>query len=166
MFFQNLQKLFLGVTIVGTLLLVYLWYEDYSFTNNPLDTEYQKSINLKHAKLKILAYKNFNIKRNFPIIVSSNMPANKFGMAVLHKNGKIEIYLNKKRFKENDKYMIEDVLPHEYAHAIMFAIGDFTNENSGHSRKWQNICLKLEGARCDRFVNHQDILIEKTNPFK
>jgi len=166
MFFQNLQKLFLGVTIVGTLLLIYLWYEDYSFTNNPLESKYQQQVNLKHAKLKILAYKNFNIKRNFPVIISNNMSSSKFGMTTFDTKGRIEIYLNKKRFKENDKYMIDDVLPHEYAHAIMFAIGDFTNENSGHSKKWQNICLKLEGARCDRFVNHQDILIEKTNPFK
>jgi len=166
MFFKNLQKLFLAVTLLAALLLVYLWYEDYSFKNNPLATKYQQQIKLKHAKLKILAYKNFNITRDFPVIVSDKMPASKFGMTSFDTKGRIHIFLNKKRFKENAKYMIEDVLPHEYAHAIMFAIGDFTNENSGHSKKWQNICLKLEGARCDRFVNRQDILIEKTNPFK
>ncbi len=61
--------------------------------------------------------------------------------------------------------MIDSVLPHEYAHAIMFILGDFSRQNGGHSKKWQEICISLEGKKCDRFVNHNDIIIEKTNPF-
>lgn len=162
---HNIFKLFLSGTIICATFLVYLWYQDYKFENNPLQLEYQRQINIKTLELQKLAYKKFNIKKNFPIIVSDKMPSNIFGLARYGKNTQISIYLNKSRFKENSNYMINDVLPHEYAHAIMFYIKDFTKENSGHSKRWQNICRKLNGLRCDRFVNHQDILIEKTKLF-
>lgn len=166
MFIQQLKKFFLIVVIIASLLLAYLWYEDYSFNSNPLSKKIQIKVYEKHQKLKYLAYKYFNIKRVFPITITEELDSNRYGMAVYSQNGQINLYLNKKRFKENENYMINDVMPHEYAHAIMFALQDFTNENQGHSRKWQEICKKLEGLRCNRFVNHQDILIEKTNPFK
>lgn len=164
--FQKFKKIFLLITIGALALLVYLWYENYSFNNKPLDEKYKIEIYKKHQKLKTLAFRHFNIRRSFPIIISDKMNSNRFGMATYSSNGKIVIHLNKKRFKENPNYMIDDVLPHEYAHAIMFYFKDFSKQNSGHTKRWQNICIKLEGSRCDRFVNHQDILIEKTNPFK
>lgn len=166
MFFKNLQKIFFFITISAIALLVYIWYENHSFKTNPLDTKYLDLINQKHSNLRYLAFKHFGLKKEFPIIISNNMNQNRFGMAVHEKNGNIKIYLNKKRFKENSNYMINDVLPHEYAHAIMFAFRDFSKENSGHTKKWQNICKKLNGLRCTRFVNHQDILYEKTELFK
>lgn len=162
----KIQKLFLFITISALALLVYIWYKDYNFTKKPLDKKHQLKIYEKTQELKTLAYKHFKITRTFPIVISENMNANRFGMASYNYNGKIEIHLNKKRFKENANYMIDDVLPHEYAHAIMFYFKDFSKENSGHTKRWQNICKKLNGKRCDRFVNHNDILIEKTNFLK
>jgi len=44
---------------------------------------------------------------------------------------------------------------------MMFIFKDFTNENSGHSQRWQQICLELEGKKCDRFVKHNDIVMGK-----
>ncbi|MBU3013958.1 SprT-like domain-containing protein [Poseidonibacter lekithochrous] len=166
MFIQQLRNFFLVVVIFASILLSYLWYDDYSFASNPLSKNIQVKIYKKHQELQYLTSKYFKIKRVFPIIVSDELPSSRFGMAVFSKDSKITIYLNKKRFKENEDYMINDVMPHEYAHAIMFEIRDFSDENKGHSKKWQNICKKLNGLRCDRFVNHQDILIEKTNLFK
>ena len=166
MFIQQLKKFFLIVVILSGSLLAYLWYDDYSFSKNPLSKKIQLRVYEKHQELKYLTNKYFDIKRVFPIIISDELDSSKFGMAIYSKNGQINLYLNKNRFKENEDYMINDVMPHEYAHAIMFAIRDFTDENQGHSKKWQDICKKLDGLRCDRFVNHQDILIEKTNPFK
>lgn len=166
MFFKNIQKLFLSITIIALLLLIYLWYSDYSFAKNPLDKKYLQNIERKHLELRFLAKKHFNITRVFPIIVTDELNARKFGMTSIDKQGRIKIFLNKKRFKENANYMIDDVFPHEYAHALMFAMGDFSSQNSGHTKKWEYICKKLEGARCDRFVNDKDILIEKTDFFK
>ena len=57
--------------------------------------------------------------------------------------------------------MINNVLPHEYAHALMFVFGNITNKNGGHTKQWQNICLSLEGKKCDRFVKHIDIMMGK-----
>lgn len=165
MFFKKLQKTFFFITIGALALLVLLWYEDYSFDKKPLDDKYKTQLTLKLKELRYLAKINFNIVREFPIIISDEMTANRFGMAVYERDGSIEIYLNKKRFKESSNYMINDVLPHEYAHAIMFHIGDFSNKNSGHTKKWQRICKKLNGLRCERFVNHNDILMEKTKLF-
>lgn len=166
MFFKNLQKIFLTITIGASALLVLLWYEDYSFDKKPLDEKYKAQLTLKLKELKYLSKTNFNIERDFPVIISDKMIDKRFGMAVYERNGSIKIYLNKKRFKESSNYMIDDVLPHEYAHAIMFHIGDFSNKNSGHTKKWQKICKKLNGLRCEKFVNHGDILIEKTKIFK
>ena len=166
MFIQQLRKFFLIVVIFASISLTYLWYDDYSFASNPLSKNIQNKIYKKHQELKYLTYKYFKIKRTFPIIVSDELDSSKFGMAIYSKDRRINIYLNKSRFKENENYMIDDVIPHEYAHAIMFALGNFSNENNGHPKIWQDICKKLNGLRCDRFVNHKDILIEKTNIFK
>lgn len=166
MFIQQLKKFFLIVVISASILLIYLWYQDYTFSSNPLSKNIQKKIYKKHQNLQYLTYKHFNIKRVFPILISENLDSSKFGMAVYSTDKQIKIYLNKKRFKENENYMIDDVMPHEYAHAIMFQLGNFTDKNNGHPKMWQDICKKLNGLRCDRFVNHQDILIEKTNIFK
>ncbi|MGM0519787.1 MAG: SprT-like domain-containing protein [Campylobacterota bacterium] len=163
---KNLQKLFLFITTISIVLLIYLWYKDYSFENKSLDSKYINMIKQKEASLKRLAYINFNVTRDIPIIVSDRMKASRFGMAVYSKDSSIKIYLNKNRFKESASYMINDVLPHEYAHALMFIFKDFTKQNSGHTKRWQNICKKLNGLRCSRFVNNKDILIEKTNIFK
>ena len=78
-----------------------------------------------------------------------------------YKHGKIKIELNKKRFQENENYMINYVLPHEYAHALMFYFGKFEEENGGHTTLWQKFCFDVGGIKCDRFVDHNDILIEK-----
>ena len=165
MFLKKLRGFFLLTTILASFLLLYLWYSDYKFSNNSLEEKYQKLISKKTKELQNLTYKYFNINRTFPIIISNKLDSNRYGMTVFDKQQQIKIYLNKKRFKENHKYMIDDVLVHEYAHAIMFEKRNFTDKNSGHTKEWQDICKKLEGLRCDRFVNRKDILIEKTNLF-
>jgi hypothetical protein len=166
MFLKDLQKVFILIVITSSILLVYIWYEDYNFSKNPLDRKYLTQIERKHLELRFLAKKHFNITRVFPIIVSDELKSKNFGMTTYNQNGTIKIYLNKNRFKENSSLMINDTLPHEYAHAIMFTISDFSDENSGHSKRWQYICKKLEGINCNRFAQYKDILIEKTNFFK
>ncbi|AXH14597.1 hypothetical protein CRU99_02295 [Malaciobacter mytili] len=161
---KKISNIFLFITIISAFFLIYLWYKDYKFNNSALDEKIIKKIEAKTRELKALAYKNYNITYNIPIIISDKMKNNLFGMAIFNKKD-VAIYLNKNRFKENLEYMIEDTLPHEYAHAIMFLLGDFSNENAGHTLKWENICKNLQGKRCDRFVTHDDIIIEKTNPF-
>ena len=162
MFLKRLKLTFTLVIIISTALLIFFWYKDYKFDNSPISDEIKKQVYLKQKELQVLAYKNFNITNKFPIVITNEIPSKIYGMAAIDKFGKIIIYLNKKRFKENRKYMINDVIPHEYAHAVMFALGDFTRKYGGHTKKWQVICKKLNGLRCERFVDRNDILIEKT----
>lgn len=114
----------------------------------------------KNKLIKNEIYKKYQIKINIPIIIEEQLPNNLFGLAS-YKKGTIKIFLNKNRFQENEEYMINYVLPHEYAHALMFYFGDFSKENGGHTLKWQKICKNIGGLKCNRFVNHHDILIEK-----
>ncbi len=166
MFIKRLNLFFFLITILASLFLIYSWYSNYQFKNSPLNKNILEQINKKHKTLEKLSYIKFNIKRKFPVIVSDKMPSKLFGAATYSKNGDIEIYLNKKHFKESLDYMINDVLPHEYAHALVFLDRDFKDRKDGHTQKWQNICKALEGLRCDRFVNHNDIIIGKTIFFK
>lgn len=165
MFLKKLNLFFLTITILGSAFLLFSWYENYQFKNNPLDKNITEQVYKKHKYLEKLTYQKFGIKRKIPVKISDKMPSSLFGAATFSKDGKIEIFLNKKRFQESVEYMIEDVLPHEYAHALMFVNNDFTDKKGGHTLKWQKFCKSLNGLRCDRFVDHNDIIIGKTNFF-
>lgn len=165
MFLKKLRFIFLSITLIGSIFLIYSWYDIYNFKKTPLPQEIVNQVKQKQLYLEGLAYRRFGITRKIPVIISNNMPSNLFGLATLDNEKKIIVFLNKKRFKESTDYMINDVLPHEYAHAIMFAKGNITNENGGHTLIWQRICQALEGLKCDRYVDNKDILIGKTNFF-
>ncbi|SKB25902.1 SprT-like domain-containing protein [Malaciobacter marinus] len=162
---KKVFNIFLFLTTISAIFLIYLWYKDYQFNTKPLAKETILKIEEKRTYLKSLALEKYNINYNVPILISKDMKSNLFGKTKYSFDEKVVIYLNKNRFKENVDYMIDSVLPHEYAHAVMFLLGDFSRQNAGHSKKWQEICIFLEGKKCDRFVNHNDIIIEKTNPF-
>lgn len=165
MFLKKLKLFFLLTTILASIFLVSSWYKTYQFENNPLSEKVLKKIDIKKHELQVLALQKFGINKNIPVLVSNKMPSSLYGAATYSKENNIIIYLNKKRFKESSDYMLNSVLPHEYAHAIMFVLKDFTKENGGHSLKWQQICKALNGLKCDRFVNNNDIIIGKTNFF-
>jgi len=149
--------------VISLLLFAYSWYGSYKFDNNPLSKNIRQQIAKKEFEIKILIKKHYKIDIDIPIIVTDKMNSKLFGMATFDTStNKIKIYLNKKRFKESLRYMLDDVLPHEYAHALMFSFKYFSNENSGHTKKWQKACINLNGIKCNRFVDHNDIVINKT----
>lgn len=152
---------------MGIVLLIYSWYSSYQFDNNPISKDIQDKIAKKEYEILRLIKKHYNVNLKVPLTITNKMNSKLFGMAIFDtKTNSIKIYLNKKRFKESLDYMLKDVLPHEYAHALMFNFGDFSNINGGHTLAWEKACLNLNGVKCDRFVNHNDIAIEKTNFFK
>ena len=156
---QNYYKIFMYILIVSTILLVYITYNNSQFKNNLLSQNILTQIKQKENHIKYLIKKHYDLDVNVPIIIDDDIPDSLYGYATF-KDG-IKIHLNKKRFQETKDYMINDVFPHEYAHAMMFVFGDTTDENGGHTKKWQNICIKLDGIKCGRYVNRQDILEEK-----
>lgn len=156
----NIQKIFLTITLGALVLLVYISFSQIQFKNNPLSSDIQNKLLYKEKQIQHLIYKYYGIKVDIPIKISSKIDDNLFGLAS-YDGGDIKIILNKNRFQESSSYMIDSVLPHEYAHAMMFVFGNFTNKNGGHSLKWQEICLNLGGDKCDRFVKHNDIVLNK-----
>ena len=157
---NKIYKLFSLVTLVSLLILIYISYSNSLFKNNPLSYETMTKIKQKEYQIRKLIRQKYRVNINIPVIISSKIDDNLFGLAIYNQDD-IKIVLNKNRFQESEEYMIDYVLPHEYAHALMFVFKDFTNENSGHSKRWQDICLNLDGKKCDRFVKHKDIVMNK-----
>ena len=157
---NRIFTIFFSITIIGTLLFFYLLYKDYQFKNNPLSPKTLEKLERKNQQLRNIIRHKYTIDFHIPVIISDTLPNNLYGLAS-YKNGDIKIQLNKKRFQENENYMIENVLPHEYAHALMFHFGFFERTNGGHTKQWQQFCIDIGGQKCDRFVNFDDILIEK-----
>ncbi|MBT6107308.1 MAG: hypothetical protein HOH31_01815 [Campylobacteraceae bacterium] len=153
-------KIFTIVIVLSIVLLGYISYNNNQFDGENLPIQIQAKLKEKEYHIRKLIIEKYNMDINIPIIISNKIPDNLFGLAS-YDNNHIKIILNKNRFQESEEYMINYVLPHEYAHAMMFIFKDFTNENSGHSQRWQQICLELEGKKCDRFVKHNDIVMGK-----
>jgi hypothetical protein len=154
------SRVFLLITAIATLFLLYNFYRDYRFDNSHLSKDLVVKIETKASEIENLIYTNFKIRVDIPIIISNDIHSNLFGLAIYDQKG-MRIVLNKKRFKESSDYMINSVLPHEYAHIMMFILGDFSRANGGHTQKWQKICTTLTQKECSRFVNHNDIILGK-----
>ncbi len=59
------------------------------------------------------------------------------------------------------EYMLDSVIAHEYAHALMFKLGYIHSKNDGHSLKWKQACVNLGGVNCGQYVNSRDVVIGK-----
>lgn len=160
MFVQKLQYLFIAMITLALLYLSYNYYQAYRFKIDPLSPEIQAKIDAKEHEIQEHILRHYNLHFDVPLIVSDELPSKLYGMAVLQPQGQIKIFINKKRIRESLQYILDDVIAHEYAHALMFLQGQY-GCNDGHSEQWQEICLVLGGSRCDRFVNHNDIIYEK-----
>lgn len=108
--------------------------------------------------------KNFGVAYKFRLIITDEIPGRLYGLTS-YEHGKIEIYLNKKVMQESFDYVIDSVIAHEYAHALLFALGRDTHEHEGHSKEWQRTCELLGGQDCQQYVNQHEIIMSKM-PFK
>ena len=156
---KTLERSFILVILLAVTVLSYNMYRSYQFKKHPVSLEMQQKINTKVDHVESLIRKHFRIDFKAPMVISDKMPSNLYGAVGYDQNG-IKIYLNKKRMRESLPYIIDDVIPHEYAHALMFHFGYF-DKGDGHNARWQQICQKLEGKNCQRYVDHQDIVSGK-----
>ncbi len=157
----KLEKFFLVVMIVPLLYMANSWYQAKSFKESPLSLQTQKRIKHRQNQVLDLINKNFRINKNIPLIISDEFSSRLYGLTS-YENGRIRVYLNKKRFKESEDYMIEEVIPHEYAHAIVFALGKRTTAD-GHTKLWEKICKQLDGKNCEQYVDGEEIVRQKMN---
>lgn len=162
-FTKKLEKFFILLMILPISYMAYNAYKSKSFKDNPLSKETLHKVMQAEEKVLKLIHKKFNLSPQIPLVISDEFHSNLYGLTS-YKEGKITIYLNKKRFKESEDYMIREVIPHEYAHAMVFILGEKSSKD-GHTSVWQKICLKLEGKQCIQYVDNEAIVREKMNAF-
>ncbi len=164
-YMKKLQYSFMFIVVVSTALLINNMISSYNFKHNPLSNQIKNELKQKEYQILQNVKNVYGINAKVPVIISNKMSNRLYGLCTLDERDKINIYLNKKMFQESKDYMINDVLPHEYAHALMFIFGKTTNQNGGHTKAWQNICKNIGGLRCERFVDSNDIIISKRDIF-
>ena len=158
-FTHKLEKMFI-ISIVAALgYLAYNMYQSYAFKHSPLSVVIQERVQKKEAEVLALIENKFKLKTDIPLVISDEFNSNLYGLTS-YKDARIAIYLNKKRFRESVDYMIDEVIPHEYAHAMVFMLGARMSED-GHTKLWQKICLELGGRQCERYVDSEEIVRQK-----
>ncbi|MCW8894368.1 MAG: SprT-like domain-containing protein [Sulfurimonas sp.] len=157
---KKLEKVFLIVILISVFILAYNWYENYLFKNSEISDEYKELIFSKEQEVLHLMQKNYGFSFKVPLIVTDKFKGRLYGVTS-YNNGEIKIYLNKKVMKESMEYMVESVIAHEYAHALMFKLGHYGSNGDGHSSKWKEACVNLGGKNCEQYVNSEDVVMGK-----
>lgn len=160
MFIKKLETLFVGIMIVAIIILANNWHTSSSFKNNPISDEYKNLIAKKEQEILRNMHLHYGIKIQIPLIVTDRFKDRLFGAAV-YKDGDVKIYLNKNVMQESMKYMLDSVIAHEYAHALMLKKRMNTSENDGHSAEWREICTNLGGVNCGKYVDVNDVVMGK-----
>ena len=160
MFKKKLEFIFISVIVIAVFILGVNYYSSYTFKNNDISDSYKKRIENKQREVLLNMQKHYGFALNIPLIVTDKFQGRLYGLTS-YKNGQIKIYLNKKVMQESMDYMIESVIAHEYAHALMFKEGHMHTKDDGHSKLWQETCIKLGAKDCQQYVNQQEIIMSK-----
>jgi len=164
MFQKRLEIFFITTIAIALLYLINNIYKTQSFKNNDIPDSYKERIYEKEQEVLTLMQKNFGQSLKIPLIVTDKFKGRLYGLTS-YNSGKIKIYLNKKVMQESMDYMIDSVIAHEYAHALLFAQGEYQTKSEGHSKRWRETCIKLGGKDCRQYVNTHEIIMSKM-PFK
>ncbi|QOY53829.1 SprT-like domain-containing protein [Candidatus Sulfurimonas marisnigri] len=164
MFNKKLEFTFIIVIALALSILGFNFYSDYSFKNNDISDGFKERI--KHKEEEVLQHmkKNFGHVYKFQLIVTDKLQGKLYGLTS-YNNGEIKIYLNKNVMQESMDYIIDSVIAHEYAHALLFKLNSHHSKDDGHSQEWKQTCLKLGGDDCQQYVDRHEIVMSKM-PFK
>jgi len=160
MFKKKLEFIFISIMLIAIIFLGSNYYKSYAFKNNNIPKSYQKRITDKEKEVLQNMQKEFGFTFKVPLIVTDKFKGRLYGLTS-YRDSKIEIYLNKKVMQESMDYMVDSVIAHEYAHALMFKLGHLHVKDGGHSKEWQIICQKLGGKDCQQYVDQQEIIMSK-----
>ena len=166
---KRLSIVFISMMIVTVSVLGHNFYNSYKFNKNDISDNYKQKIYDKEQEILQNMQSKFGFIFKVPLIVTDKLGDNLYGLTT-SKNGKVKIYLNKKVMQKNMDYMLDSIIAHEYAHAILFKREDgrsmkaglYKDKNPhskecGHSKEWKKICVKLGGDSCQQFVNQEKI---------
>jgi SprT protein len=160
MFKKKLELIFLSVMLIAILILAKNYYESYVYKHSDIPDTYKQLISNKEQEILKHMYQHYGFTFKVPLIVTDKFKGRLYGLTSYH-NGEIKIYLNKKVMKESMDYIIDSVIAHEYAHALMFKQGYLHENNDGHSPVWQQTCVNLGGINCAKYVDSDDIVMAK-----
>jgi len=160
MFTKKLETAFISIIVFAILILTVNWYSSNSFKNNPLPEEYKQMILQKEQEILHNMQKHYGFAFKVPLIITGNFKNRLYG-ATTYNNGDIKIYLNKNVMRESMKYMVDNVIAHEYAHALMFKMKVNMARGDGHSRQWKEACIKLGGLNCEQYVDTGEVIMGK-----
>jgi SprT protein len=164
MFTKKLEQGFIAAIFFGIAILGLNSYKDYTFKNNDIPESYKQRIQAKEQDVLEHMQKNFGFLFQVPLIVTDKIQGRLYGLTA-YENGNIKIYLNKNVMQESMDYMIESVIAHEYAHALLFKLGRYNSADDGHSELWKQTCIKLGGADCQQYVDQHEVIMAKM-PFQ
>ncbi|MFT7859489.1 MAG: SprT-like domain-containing protein [Sulfurimonas sp.] len=157
---KSLEVIFLFIILFFSSILAYNYYNTYSFKHHPIPKEYQIKIKNKEQEVLRNMKNSYGYVYKFPLIVTDKIPGKLYGVTTYDK-GEIKIYLNKKVMRESFDYIVNEVIPHEYAHALLMQEGYFNEAKKGHSPKWHKVCKDLGGKECKQYVNQKEIIMGK-----
>lgn len=161
---KRLEIVFISIILIAIIVLANNYYKSYSFKNNDIPDSYKQRITSKEQEVLHQMQQAYGFTFKVPLIVTDEFKGKLYGLTS-YKDGEIKIYLNKKVMWESMDYMVDSVIAHEYAHALMFKLGYIATGDDGHSKEWQQTCLKLGGIDCQQYVDHQEIIMSKL-PFQ
>ncbi len=164
MFKKRLEIFFITTILIALLYLANNIYTAQSFKNNDIPDSYKQRIEKREKEVLFLMQKNFGQTLHIPLIVTDQFKGRLYGLTS-YKDGEIKIYLNKKVMQESMDYILDSVIAHEYAHALMFAQGNYHSKSDGHSEVWRQTCIKLGGKDCRQYVNTHEVIMAKM-PFQ
>ncbi|MEA3522114.1 MAG: SprT-like domain-containing protein [Campylobacterota bacterium] len=164
MFKKRLEIIFISIILIAVAVLASNYYKSYSFKNNDIPDSYKQRIFNKEQEVLQHMKNNFGFTFKVPLIVTDKFKGKLYGLTS-YENGEIKIYLNKKVMQESMDYMVDSVIAHEYAHALMFKEGYIHTKDDGHSKLWQQTCTKLGGVDCQQYVDQKEIIMSKM-PFQ
>ena len=173
---KRLNIVFISMMIVAVSVLGNNFYNSYKFNNNDIPDSYKQQIYDKEQEILQKMQTKFGFMFKVPLIVTDKLGDNLYGLTT-YKNGEVKIYLNKNIMQERMDYMLNNIIAHEYAHAILFkrenrdngaAAKHYREKNPhskcGHTQEWKDTCIKLGGESCQQYIN-QDEIIKFKMPF-
>ena len=160
MFNKKLELAFIGMIIIAIAILVNNYYSTKKFKDNPISDEYKQLITQKEQEILENMQQHYGFRFQVPLIITDKFKGRLYGAAV-YKNGDVKIYLNKNVMQESMSYILDSVIAHEYAHALMLKKRMNTSINDGHSDEWKRICVKLGGLNCEKYVDRNEVIMGK-----
>ncbi|MEA1892710.1 MAG: SprT-like domain-containing protein [Campylobacterota bacterium] len=164
MFKKKLELIFITITLFAIVVLIHNYYKSHSFKSSDIPDSYKQRILEKEQEILKHMQQNFGFTFKVPLVITDRFKGRLYGLTS-YRDGEIKIYLNKKVMQESMDYMVDSVIAHEYAHALMFKQGHLHTKNNGHSKLWQQTCIKLGGKDCQQYVNQKEIIMSKM-PFQ